>query len=205
MRAPVAVGAKLIWMVQVALIAMEAAVQVSVSVKSPVTATCVKVRAALPVFVTVMVCGALAVATAWAAKVSVAGLSVMTGWVGGGGEQRDLPEAAAVGGGAELAEATVAGGQVADGRERHDGRVRQGGAVDAPAVGGGAGGDLGSDKDAGVECDVEGVGVVGVDDDAVGWSIGEVAADVGPARAASGGAIEVHALMPLPAKPMTVA
>ena len=111
---------------------------------------------------------------------------------GGGGEERDLPEAASVGGGAEFADATVSGGQSCRRRERHDGCVGKGGAVDAPAVGGGAGGDLGSDIDAGVECDVEGVGVVGIDDDAVGRSIGEVAADVGPVRAASGGTVEVH-------------
>ena len=193
MRVPVAVGAKVTWIVQVAFTAMDAAVQVSVSVKSPVTVTCVTVSAALPVFVTVMVCGALAVATACVAKVSDGGVEGDGGLRGGGGgEEWNLPEAASVGCGAEFADAAVAGGQGCGGRERDDGCVGERGAVDAPAVGGGAGGDLRSDVDAGVERDVESVGVVGVDDDAVGRSVGEIAADVGPAGAASGGTIEVR-------------
>ena len=73
-----------------------------------------------------------------------------------------------------------------------DGRVGQARAVDAPAVGDGAGGDLCGDVDAGVERDVEGIGVVGIDEDAVGGSVGEVAADVGPVRAGVGGAVEVR-------------
>jgi hypothetical protein len=45
---------------------MGAAAQLSVSLKSPVVVTRLTVSGALPVFVTVMVCGALVVATACA-------------------------------------------------------------------------------------------------------------------------------------------
>jgi hypothetical protein len=68
-----AVGRKLTWIVQVELTAREALVQLSVSLKSPEVATILTVSEASPVFVTVMVCGALAVATACVPKVSDVG------------------------------------------------------------------------------------------------------------------------------------
>src|ERR1700722_18480203 len=70
---PVVVGKKLTCTVQVELTATGPAVQVSLSLKSPVVTIRLIDREAPPVFVTVIVCAALAVATACAAKVSAAG------------------------------------------------------------------------------------------------------------------------------------
>lgn len=78
---PVAVGRKRIWMAQVRVGAMAAARQVSVSLKSAEGVIWVTVSGALPVFVTVMVCAGLRVATAWVLKVSAVGLRVMAGWM----------------------------------------------------------------------------------------------------------------------------
>ena len=167
--------------------------QVSVSLKSPVGVIWLTMSGALPVFVTVMVCAGAGGGDGLRGEGQCRGAERHCGLYGGGGrEEWDLPDASAVGGGAKFAGAAVAGGHGGSGGELGDGRVGQAGAVDAPAVGGGAGGDLRGDVDAGVERDVEGVGVVGIDDDAVGGSVGEVAADVGPVRAGVGGTVEVR-------------
>jgi hypothetical protein len=61
-------------MAQVWLLAMGAAVQSSVSLKSPVASIRLMMSGAAPVLVTVTVCGSLAVETACVPKVSAAGL-----------------------------------------------------------------------------------------------------------------------------------
>ena len=82
MRVPVCVGRNSTWTVQVAPTAIAGPMQLPVSLKSPVGAICVMVSGALPEFVTVILCAALAVATACAAKVRLVGLSVIAGAAG---------------------------------------------------------------------------------------------------------------------------
>ena len=87
-----------------------------------------------------------------------------------------MPEASTVGGGAEEAAAAIADWEIGACGEGNDGGVGKGSAQDGPAVGGGAGGDGLGDVDAGVERDVDRVGVVGVDRDGVGGRVGEIGA-----------------------------
>jgi hypothetical protein len=81
LRLPVAVGRKLTRTAQLAFTAIGELVQLSVSLKSPVTVTLLTVREALPVLVTVMVCAELAVATGCGPNVSDTGLRLIAGWV----------------------------------------------------------------------------------------------------------------------------
>src|SRR6202789_1252939 len=68
-------------MAHVELGAIGAVVQLSLSLKSPVFATWVTLSGTLPIFVTVIGCAALTVATACVPKVSATGLSEITGCV----------------------------------------------------------------------------------------------------------------------------
>ena len=68
MRVPVAVGAKTICTVHVALTASVCPAQLSVSLKSPVVTSVVKVSGALPLLVTVSVCAGDCVCTCCGAK-----------------------------------------------------------------------------------------------------------------------------------------
>ncbi len=79
-----ALGKKTTFTVQLALGAMPppAPTQLSVSLKSPDTTIAETVSAALPEFVTVMICAALAVPTGCVAKVRLAGFSVIAGAAG---------------------------------------------------------------------------------------------------------------------------
>ena len=113
-------------------------------------------------------------------------------------EQRYLPDPPAICGGAKLARASIAGRQLRRYGELNDGRIGQIGAVDAPAVCTGAGGDLPGNVDAGIERDVDGVSVVGIDDDAVGRSVGQVAGDIGPVPARVGRAVEMRRVDAVP-------
>ena len=79
---PKAVGKNSTWIVQFAPTVMAVPTQLSVSVKLVGVVTCVMVSDALPEFVTVIVCAALAVAIACVAKVRLAGLSVIAGAAG---------------------------------------------------------------------------------------------------------------------------
>jgi hypothetical protein len=76
---PEAVGVKVTLIVQKALGAKGDA-QVFVTPKPALEEIAVKVRAAVPVLVTVMVCGALVEPTTWAAKLRLVAESDTTGW-----------------------------------------------------------------------------------------------------------------------------
>src|SRR2546422_298720 len=82
-RAPMAVGAKLILIVQLAFAATLppfAQVVPGAGTKSPLETTLVMVSVALPVLVSVAVCGALIVPSGWAvAKVRLRGDSITEG------------------------------------------------------------------------------------------------------------------------------
>src|SRR5664279_4735801 len=79
---PVVVGRNTTCTAQVLPAAIADPAQLSVSVKLAGGVICVMVSDALPEFVTVIVCAALAVATACAAKVRLVGLSVIAGAAG---------------------------------------------------------------------------------------------------------------------------
>src|SRR5271154_1125232 len=79
LRFPVEVGKKRTWTVQLALTAIVAPAQLSVSLKSPVVVTELTMSEAIPVFVTVRVCDALEVATACTPKLNEVGLRLMEG------------------------------------------------------------------------------------------------------------------------------
>jgi hypothetical protein len=81
-RLPVAVGVNVTWIVQLPPAATVVFWQLSVSLKSPLIAIAVGVRATLPVFVRVTVCVLLAVPNTWLAKVSDAGLAVAVATLG---------------------------------------------------------------------------------------------------------------------------
>jgi len=77
-RAPVAAGAKLTLMVQAAP-AASAAVQVLVSLKSPVIEMTILARVPVPVLLNEMLCATLVVPVAWAANISNCGFTVAMG------------------------------------------------------------------------------------------------------------------------------
>jgi hypothetical protein len=75
-RFPVPVGVNITWIVQLPPTATAALRQLSVSLKSPLTAIALVVRASEPVFVNVTVCALLVIPNTWLPNVSAPGLAV---------------------------------------------------------------------------------------------------------------------------------
>jgi hypothetical protein len=75
-RVPVAVGVKVTWIEQFPPAVTVVFWQLSVSLKSRGTAIAVGLRARLPVFFKMTVCGLLAVSETWLGKISESGLAV---------------------------------------------------------------------------------------------------------------------------------
>ncbi len=115
------------------------------------------------------------------------------GWLGGksGGQQWNLPDTAPVGRNAKLAGTAVSGAHRGSSPQLHRRSVRQSRAQDAPAIARRARRHLRRRKHPAVHRDIDRVGVVRVDQNAVGWNIGQVAGDVGPVRSCIGRAIDM--------------
>ena len=109
------------------------------------------------------------------------------GWRGGGGQRRHLPDAATVGAGGEQLGRDAGGSR----RQGKDWSQRQAAAVERPAGGGDAGGDGSGHVDAYIRGDVEGVGVLGVDEHGVGGSVGKIRANCGPGDTGIGRSIQL--------------